>query len=231
MRETPIQAPQSSIVQVTSTFPRAEDLYPESDGRPMAETDLHQEWMWKLKQIFKYRYRDQNVYVASDLLVYYEENVPARFVVPDVFVVLNCDPSMRRVYKMWSDGGPPTCVIEVTSQSTRREDELLKPTTYRNIGVKEYILYDPTADYLDPSLQGHRLDSDGLYEPIPLENGSLICDSLGLRLTLDDRDLVITDLETGEIQMMREDAEANLRQKAEDRIRELEAELQRLRRD
>lgn len=236
MSEPSTHASQTSLSEVAANFPPAEDLYPETDGRPMGETDLHQWWMWKIKQIFKYRYRDQNVYVASDLLLYYQENVPARYVVPDVFVVRDCDPSMRRVYKTWADGGPPDCVIEVTSKSTRREDEIFKPTTYRQIGVRESFMYDPTADYLDPPLQGLRLDDDGRYNPIPSPDGSLDCVTLDVRFSLDDRDLVIVDRDTGEPQLMREDAEAKLREQeqrrreaAEDRIRELEAELRRLR--
>ena len=242
--------PATTHAPLFPTFPPAEDLYPETDGRPMGETDIHMAWMWKIKQIFLQRYRGQNVYVASDLLLYYQEGVPARYIVPDVFVTLHCDPSMRRVYKTWVDGGPPQLVIEVTSKSTRREDELFKPTTYRNIGVQEYILYDPTADYLHPPLQGHRLNADGLYDPIEWVDGRLPCRSLGVDLSLDGRDLVITDAETGQPQWMREDVEAaarkeeqrlrqeeqRLRQEeqrrretAEARVAELEAELRRIR--
>ena len=232
-----------SLSEASDALPAAELLYPETDGRPMGETDLHQEWMWRIKQILKYRYRGQQVYVASDLLLYYEENVPARYVVPDVFVVLNCDPSMRRVYKMWQDGGPPCCVIEVTSKATRREDEVFKPVTYRDIGVSEYILYDPTADYLKPPLQGHRLAADGGYDPIPVTVHGLECLSLNLRFQLDGQDLMVFDLQSGDRQWMPEEAEERLRKEqeklrreehiarlaAEARVRELEEELRRLR--
>ena len=233
----------SSMPTAGRPFPPAEDMYPETDGRPMGETDLHQWWMWKIKWILKYRYRDQKVYVASDLLLYYHEGAPARYVVPDVFVTFNCDPSMRRVYKTWVDGGPPHCVFEVTSKSTRREDELFKPTTYRNLGVGEYILYDPTADYLRPPLQGHRLNDDGLYDPIEMIDGVLHCQTLDLSLSLDGQDLVMTDRSSGQVEVLREDAEAALRKQeqqlrkqeqqrreaAEQRVAELEAELRRLR--
>ncbi len=71
--------------------------YPESDGVPMGETDLHRDWIIRILDILRYRYRGQHVYVASDLLVYYDEGIPRHFVVPDNFVVLDCDPGRRRV--------------------------------------------------------------------------------------------------------------------------------------
>lgn len=63
--------------------------YPESDGKPMGETDLHRDWMVRLLEIFRQRYAGQRVYIASDLLVYYVEGTPSKFVVPDCFVVLD----------------------------------------------------------------------------------------------------------------------------------------------
>ena len=66
--------------------------YPESDGKPMGEQNMHRNWMIRLLDILKYRYRDQQVYVACDLLVYFEEGKPTRFVVPDEFVVKDLRP-------------------------------------------------------------------------------------------------------------------------------------------
>jgi len=78
--------------------------YPESDGKPMGETDLHRDWMVRILEILRYRYRQQRVYVASDLIVYYEEGDPTRSVVPDDFVVMDCDPGRRRTFKTWEEG-------------------------------------------------------------------------------------------------------------------------------
>ena len=93
--------------------------YPESDGKPMGETDLHRDWMVRILDILRYRYRRQRVYVASDLLLYYVQGVPWKFVVPDDFVVLDCDPQRRRVFKTWEEGKAPDVVFEVTSRSSR----------------------------------------------------------------------------------------------------------------
>ena len=50
--------------------------YPESDGKPIGETDLHRDWMSLILDILRYRYWGQKVYVGSNLLVYYEEGAP-----------------------------------------------------------------------------------------------------------------------------------------------------------
>ena len=108
-----------------SLLQRVEDTYyPESDGRPMGETDVHIEWTIRIRDILKYRYRDQRVYVASNLLVYYQQGEPYKFVVPDDFVVLECDAGPRRTFKTWEEEKSPDVVFEVTSRSTRRYADL-----------------------------------------------------------------------------------------------------------
>ena len=56
----------------TVTVPLEID-YPESYGKPRGETELHRDWTIRILDIFPQRYRGQSVYVASDLLLYYEE--------------------------------------------------------------------------------------------------------------------------------------------------------------
>jgi Uma2 family endonuclease len=185
---------------------KSEVEYPESDGKPLGETDLHIDWILRLRSLLKYRYRDQRVYVASDLLLYYVEGDPKKFVVPDGFVVKDCDPGRRRTFKTWEEGKSPDVVFEITSLASKREDQVLKPKTYARLGVKEYFIFDPTSDYLEPPLQGFRM-AGGRYEPIePDETRSLRCEELQISLRLEDADLVMQDLNTGEVLLT--DAEA-----------------------
>jgi Uma2 family endonuclease len=203
--------------------------YPESDGKPMGETDLHRDWMSRILDILRQRYRGQRVYVASDLLVYYEEGDPSKFVVPDDFVVKDADPGRRRTFKIWEEGKVPDVVFEVTSRASRSEDRQWKPQKYARIGVKEYFLYDPTADYLDPPLQGFRLVEHDYRRILPDESGVLKCEELDVTLRLESGDLVMHDALSGEV--LRTEAEAaRIRAEASElRNAELEAEIQRLR--
>lgn len=172
--------------------------YPESDGRPMGETDLHRDWMFRIIHLLEHRYRGQKVYVSGNLLLYYEEGDPAHFVVPDAMVVKDCEPGRRRVFKVWEEQRVPCAVFETTSRSTKREDKLYKTQLYEQLRVGEYFLYDPTADYLRPPLQGHRLTATG-YEPItPDSAGRLLCQELGIWLRLEDGELVMYDAKSGE---------------------------------
>ncbi len=50
--------------------------YPESDGKPMGETDLHRDEMVRQIELLRHYYRGRKVYVSGDLLVYYEQGNP-----------------------------------------------------------------------------------------------------------------------------------------------------------
>ena len=76
---------------------------------------------------------------------------------PDVFVVLGANSADRCTYLLWEEPKAPDFVLEVTSCSTRHEDQVIKRDLYRSLGVREYFLFDPTNDYLKPPLQGLEL--------------------------------------------------------------------------
>lgn len=180
--------------------------YPESDGEPMGETDLHRDWMVRILEVLRQRYRGQRVYIASDLLVYYEEGNPTKFIVPDDFIVLDCDPGLRRTFKTWVEKRVPDVIFEVTSHSSRRNDTVKKPVIYEQLGVKEYYVYDPTSDYLEPPLQGFRMTDGSLKQIVPV-NGALRCETLQLGLRLVDSDLEFFDLRTGALAVDEAEAE------------------------
>jgi len=172
--------------------------YPESDGRPMGETDEHRDQMFRHIELLRHYYRDQQVYVSGDLLVYYEQGNPRKFVVPDAFVAKGLRPQQRRVYKIWVEGKVPDVVIETTSRKTRRKDTQDKPQLYAQIRVKEYFLYDPLQEYLDPPLQGYRLTEQG-YAPIVADaSGAMLSEELELRLQIENGQLQFYRLDTRE---------------------------------
>jgi Uma2 family endonuclease len=199
--------------------------YPERDGKPMAETQVHAEEIIRLMLTLRDRYAARpDVYVWGDLLLYYEEGNPKASVAPDVFVAVGAakEPP-RRIYKLWEEGVPPTIVIEVTSASTRREDLGRKRDLYARLGVSDYFLYDPLAEYLDPPLQGFTLRTGAFVALQPDESGALRSDALGLRLRLMGGRLQLLDAATGARLLSPDERLAD----AQQRIAELEAELRR----
>lgn len=81
--------------------------YPESDGRPMGETDIHIDWMIRIRDILRYRYEGRQVYVGTKLIIYYVENDPSKSVLPDNFIVKDCAVRRRRTFKVWEEGKTP----------------------------------------------------------------------------------------------------------------------------
>ena len=163
--------------------------YPDSDGKPMAETPDH--WYatvdatYPLHWFFEER---SDVYVGSDMFVYYVEGDPKRSVVPDVWVAFGV-PKLpeRRSWQTWLEGKGPDFVLEITSKSTKRDDEVRKKKLYEELRVKEYWQFDPTGDYLDPILKGRELGSDGRYRDLVLnDRDGVLCHPslLGLELCL-----------------------------------------------
>ena len=176
--------------------------YPETDGKPMAESDLHRDIMLYLIRLLQRFFAGQPVYVSGNLLIYYEKGNRYKSVAPDCFVVRGIDPHLRKTYKIWEEGKAPEVVFEVTSHSTQDDDLGKKMGLYAQLGVQEYYLYDPTADYLQPSLRAFVLQGGGYVPmppaqeevdlgelallPDPAEPPEFISQRLGLRLTLDE---------------------------------------------
>lgn len=220
---------------VSTIYKRIE--YPESDGMPMAETDTHVREMGCLVDTLKDRYRlDPNVYVAANNFVYYEEGVPESCFSPDVYVVFGVPKGERRTYRMWNEENrPPTVVFELTSRKTRVEDKGNKKALCADLGVAEYFMCDPEQDYLRPPLQGFRLQG-GEYRPIAAaEDGSIVSETLGLRMKLEEHRLLLWDAATGERLLRTEEAREEHRQHAaslervESKLERAEAENERLR--
>ncbi|MEO0455019.1 MAG: Uma2 family endonuclease [Cyanobacteria bacterium P01_A01_bin.114] len=107
--------------------------------------------------------------MSGNLFIYYEEGNPQAVMSPDVFVVFGVSNRKRRTYKTWQENGKlPSFILEITSKTTQRKDEVEKPQLYASLGVQEYFQYDPTADYLKPQLKGARL-VEGRYQTLPLD--------------------------------------------------------------
>lgn len=208
-----------------------EDFYPSSDGRPMAESDLHMKEMFYLIQALRDRYQDMpDVYVAGDLLLYYVRGDRKACLAPDVFMVKGVPKRDRLSYLLWKEGQAPCFVIEVTSKSTRNEDIEKKRDRYEQMGVEEYFLHDPLGEYLNPPLQGYRL-KDARYRRISHEpDGSLVSWTTGLRLRREGEHLRLIDLASGKPLLTHEEIRDSDRRKDEE-IARRDEEIARLRRE
>ena len=204
--------------------------YPDSDGQPMAETDIHRDEMHDLITALGRRYRDvPDVYVSGNLFFYYVQGDPRAVVAPDVFLVKGVEKKRRRTYKLWEEGRVPSLVIELTSDSTQDEDLSKKKLCYERLGIEEYFLHDPYQDYLNPPLQGFRLVS-GRYSRIAAEaDGSLRSLTTGLLLRTEGKRLRLVDAATGEPLPWDEERDAEVFRERAARLG-LEEELERLRR-
>ena len=203
--------------------------YPESDGKPMAETGTH--WHATVDAttpLYNFFIHRPDAYVGSDMLMYYRESDPSAVVSPNVFVVFGAPKKpLRDTWKLWEEGLAPAFVLEVTSKSTRNEDEFGKKAVYEALGVSEYWQFDPTGDYLDPILKGHRLGTNGRYERLDLEarDGGLChhSDVLGLDLRLEGDQLRLFD-PAQDAYLLTHEEDFNARIRAEEAQRLAEAE-------
>jgi len=194
----------------------------------MAETDLHRRLANAIIEILIVFFQAQpRVYVSGNLLIFYQPGNKRRHVSPDVFVVKGVPKGDRLNYLVWEEGKGPDIVIELTSSSTRKEDTTKKFALYQNtLKVKEYFLFDPLEDYLDPSMQGYRLRK-GVYQPIRLVHGRLPSQVLGLHLERDGNQLRLYDPSTPQWLPTPKEAQ----QRAEQAQQRAEAEIERLRRE
>ncbi len=200
--------------------------YPESDGKPLAETDLHRIVIVNTYQKLEAYYEGRDdVYVSGNLLIYDVPGKTRRSISPDVMVVFGIEKKMRRTYKIWEEGKAPDFVMEVTSKSTYKNDLRKKKARYAHIGVREYFLYDPERSYLSDSLIGFRLNEDGKYDAIPvLSSGGIPSVVLGIEFRLQEDDVGLYDMTSGKwLQTPTEKA-----QQAEEEVVRLRAEIDRL---
>jgi Uma2 family endonuclease len=207
-------------------------LYPDSDGRPMAENTLQFEWIVTLKENLEILFRDRaDVFVAGDLLWYAVEGEPAACQAPDVLVAFGRPKGYRGSYKQWEEGKiAPQVVFEVWSPGNRHGEMVRKHRFYEKYGVEEYYLWDPHHNWLD----GWRREGTELVE-VPEANG-WVSPRLGVRFVLDESGLRLFGpdgkpfLTVAELDQVRREAErraAEEKQRADQERERAEKESQR----
>jgi Uma2 family endonuclease len=112
-------------------------VYPESDGEPMAEMEVHILALIDLLSTLRFHYRSQpDFYVIGNMFLYYQEGNPNARKAPDLMVVKGIDTSfLRRTFKTWEEKAVPSVIVELTSKDTWQEDLGPKKTVYAQLGV------------------------------------------------------------------------------------------------
>ncbi len=219
-------------------------VYPDTDGEPMAASDLHRDILVWILQALRHHFNN-DVYVSGDILMYDKQGNPRSSISPDVLVTFGIGHHRRRTYKVWEEGKPPEFVMELSSENTYENDLTGKMTRYAEIGIQDYFLYDAEGLYLPSQLMGFRL-VDSVYTAIaPDGYGKMYSDALGLFFGFRGDRLGIYDPESRKwLQTAAEAAAARAEQEtlarrqadaraeaAESEAAALRAELERLRRN
>jgi Uma2 family endonuclease len=185
---------------MTTSVPAADAaiFYPYSDGEPLAESYDHLYAILTILEVLRVYLVGQRATVLADQFLYYAEGNPQRRVAPDVMVIFNVEPGGRDSYKIWEEGEVPQVVFEITSPSTRSQDEVQKKALYEELGVTEYWQFDPRGEWIDGQLRGYRLQSGVGSRPIYTPIADSCSLSLNLRLAVEDKLVVFYRLDNGE---------------------------------
>ena len=172
----------------TAARPERAIVYPDSDGKPMADNTLQFRWIVTIQSGFDALFRtDPGVFVAGDLLWYPVKGQPKIRQAPDTLIAFGRPKGYRGSYKQWEEAGiAPQVVFEVLSPNNTRREMQRKLAFYHRYGVEEYYVYDPDRG----RLSGYLRTGEELH-PISSMAG-WISPRTGVRFDLEDVDLVLT---------------------------------------
>ncbi len=206
-------------------------FYPESDGAPLAESDLQFYPLTETVHALSLHFADRpDVYVAGNMFVYYRMNDNTVRVAPDVFAVIGVDDHARSSYIVWREGKAPDFVMEIASTSAYVNDLTEKRTLYADLGVTEYWRYDPTGECFNPPLEGETLVEQAYRQIAVAEDTQAILRGyssvLGLDICVRNGQLRLYDPIQAKWLRNLAESEAAL-QSAQQRIQTLENQLRR----
>ena len=195
-------------------------VFPESAEVP--ETQLHVDLRTLLYHLLR-EFLGEDASVGSEQFVYFDAGDPSACVAPDVFVARSPSRETIRTWKVWERGAPQVAVGIISDSDSSEVSWQQKLTRYQRLGVQELIRFDAEAQER-PLRVWDRVD--GWQCERELRKGR--ANSLVLQL-----DWVVAPAEgmpralriehAGELVPTHQEA----RRAAEQRVKELEAELRR----
>ncbi len=183
-----MEALKTKETKTYASLPQDEIIYPESDGKPMADNTKQYRWIVKIKEGLETMFADDpDVFIAADLFWYPVEGDKYTKTAPDIMVAFGRPKGDRGSYRQWEEGNvAPQAVFEILSPGNRPEELKNKSAFYEQYGVEEYYLYDPDKIMLEGRLRlGNRL------RPINNIQG-WVSPRLGIRFEIIDNELVIS---------------------------------------
>ena len=202
--------------------------YPASDGEPMAETPVNGRVLTLTWQTLE-DLLPESTYVGANMFWYWEERNVSANRAPDLMAIKDVGREKRRSFFSWKENGAiPSWILEILAEKTWRIDYEDKRLLYAQLGVKEYFVFDPDGDHIQPSLQGFRLSETGEYVAIEVDaQGRLYSEELGLYLRAEGDVLRFFDGVTGEPILFRHERVELEKQRATAEHQRAEAERQR----
>ncbi len=241
-----VTLPDGREVSQTVPLTPADFLNPQ-EGDVMPQRPFHAQATRDLADMLQTRYAgNPAVTVFNDLIMDWDipglpNPSPDVSVVPDVR-----EPERERGgrFNVQLEGTRPVLALEVVSPHYRKEDREDKVAIYAKAGIREYVIFDHRTrrgQGIDEVL-GYRLLENAYLPMSPDEDGFVYCETVGLRMGLDNGRVVLIDGETGarlpthteavaraDAEAARAETETAARKEAEARLAILEAELERLR--
>ena len=153
----------------------------------------------------------KNVKVFGDLMLYYNQGNPKKFISPDIMVCFDLEKAPTKVYKLWEEKVVPSVVIEVASESTWKDDLYRKYDLYEQLGVKEYYIYDVERSHMPQPLFAFYL-RNGKFETVQIKDSRGFSESLNLELVDTGETLRLFNPQTNEFLMTMEEMAKKLAQ-------------------
>ncbi|MBD2089390.1 Uma2 family endonuclease [Microcoleus sp. FACHB-1515] len=222
------------MISQTQSASNTEIIYPDSDGRLMADNTEQFQWIVTIEQNLDWLFADRaDVFVAGDLLWYPVEGNNKLCTAPDVLVAFGRPKGKRGSYQQWKEENiPPQVVFEILSPSNTKAEMNRKLLFYYHYGVEEYYLYDPDRN----ELSGWQRSADLEFLEVIESIADWVSPRLQIRFRLTDLKLLLFHpdgkpfLTYAEIAQQAEQAELHAeqeRQRAEQERQRAEQERQR----
>ncbi|HNB55211.1 MAG TPA: Uma2 family endonuclease [Anaerolineales bacterium] len=210
-KEVKVKQPNGEYEEIQIPLTPEERLHPE-EGYIMPESIIHARLIKRINDMLENRYANTpQIGVYSDLIVKWDKS-ELKHHCPDVMVIPHVQEreKQRSRFLVAKEGTRPTLIIEIVSPGSKEADRVTKVDHYARAGVQEYVYIDywERTSGMVWELAGFRLAGDHYLPMLPDEEGSLYCETIGVRIGLKEGEVWMQDYESGEFLMTNLEAQA-----------------------